>query len=138
MIVYITTNYLKLSKKAHSAWIDSNGSSITVMLCELSSELNTCFKVDTDICSTVSAGNAETSTREQLICAKGISDVMSRAINYAEMAGLAPQNRVDTVPAHLYQDIFAHIQLSLKKDMREEHAKAMNYNLHTGRVRRYY
>ena len=54
------------------------------------------------------------------------------------MGNIAPQNRVDTVPAHLYQDIFYHIQDSLKKDLREEHAKAINYSLRTGRIRKWY
>jgi hypothetical protein len=137
--VYITSGYLKGIHRGHTAYIDANASHITISIATYGAELNTYLKVDTDICTVVSTANVATATREQLICAKGIADVLSRHINYSEMMGtIAPQNRVDTVPAHLYQDIFAHIQLSLKKDMREEHAKAINYNLHTGTIRRWY
>ena len=131
-MAYTTAARIKYMHPGHAAFVDANGSAIAVMIENISAELNTYLKVDADICANTDA------TRESRIVEQGLGDVISRWCNYQEMMGtIAPQNRNEMIPAHLYQDVFVHIQESLLKDMREEHPKAYNYNLRTGRIRRW-
>ena len=130
-MAYTTAARIKYMHPGHAAFVDANGSAISVMIENISAELNTFLKVDSDICTVTDA------TRESRIVEQGLGDVMSRWINYQEMMGtIAPQNRNDMIPAHLYQDVFVHIQESLYKDRMEENAKAYNYSLRTGTVTR--
>lgn len=115
------------------AFLDANGSAATVKLEQISAELNTFLKIDDDICA---YGDA---TRESRIVEEALANVISRWVSYEEMMGnIAPQNRTELIPTHLYQDSFDHIKNSLMKDLREEHPRAINYNLRTGRLRKWY
>jgi hypothetical protein len=131
-MAYTTAARIKYIHPSATAFVDSNVTAVTTMILTLSAELNTFLKVDSDICAYTEG------TREAYIVEKALCDVLARWVNYEEMAGnIAPQNRVEMIPSHLYQNEFVHIHASLRKDRMEEHPKCYSYSLVDGRLRKW-
>ena len=103
------------------------------MVEEFSSEVNRFHDEITDICT------VSDTTMESYLHAKYVSDLIEENLVYQEMAlNIAPQNRVDSRAPSLFDINHQGVRNALIREKREEKAKAINYNLQTGRIRRWY
>ena len=108
-------------------------SQFNVMVEEFSAEVNRFHDEVDDICSVSDA------TMESYLHAKYVSDLLEENLTYQEMTlNIAPQDRVQMRPPSLFDDAHNHIRTALIREKREEKAKAINYDMRTGRIRRWY
>lgn len=104
----------------------------TMMVEEFSSEINRFHNATVDICTVSDA------TMESYLHAKYCSDLVEESLIILKQAeNISVQNRVGTIAPSLFDDNHAYIRKALAKERREERPVAFNYNLRTGRVRRW-
>ena len=107
-------------------------SQFTQMVKEFSSEVNRFHDVTTDICSVSDA------TQESYLHAKYISDLIEEKMVYLEQSqNVAVQNRVNTQAPSLFDANHTGMRAALIREKREEKPKCYNYNMMTGRIRRW-
>lgn len=107
-------------------------SQFTQMINEFTSEINRFHDETSNICSVSDA------TQESYLHAKYISDLIEEKMNYIEMnENIAPQLRVELKQPSLFDNNHAYIRTALIREKREERPKAYNYNLMTGRIRKW-
>lgn len=103
-----------------------------VMVEGFSGEFNRFHDATTDICDVSDA------TMESYLHAKYMADLVEENLVYIEMAeNIAPQNRTESRPPSLFDANHVHIRDALMPEKREENVKAYNYNMLTGRIRRW-
>lgn len=116
-----------------SATGDISVSELTVTVNMFGSEFNRFHDREDDLCS------ISQNTTESFLHGKYMADLVEETIVYWEMTGnIAPQNRIPTTSISVFDDAHAFIRNALIREKREEKAKAINYNLQTGRIRRWY
>jgi hypothetical protein len=100
---------------------------------EFSAEINRFHDETVDICTVSDA------TMESYLHAKYTADLIEETLVYKEMAlNIAPQNRVGTRAPSLFDVDHTGVRNALIREKREEKAKAINYDMRTGRIRRWY
>lgn len=100
---------------------------------EFSAEVNRFHDEEADICSISDA------TMESYLHGKYVADLIEETLTYKEMAeNIAPQDRVATRAPSLFDDNHIPVRNALIREKREEKAKAINYDMRTGRLRRWY
>jgi hypothetical protein len=108
-------------------------SEFNMLVEEFSAEVNRFHDTSTDICSVSDA------SMESYLHAKYVSDLIEETLTYKEMAqNIAPQNRVGVQSPSLFDDSHIAIRSALIREKREEKAKAINYDMTTGQIRRWY
>lgn len=108
-------------------------SEFNMLVEEFSAEVNRFHDETTDICS-VSDG-----TMESYLHAKYVSDLIDENLTFKEMVlNIAPQDRVSMRAPSLFDDTHIAARNALIREKREEKAKAINYDMKTGRIRRWY
>lgn len=116
-----------------SATGDVDASTFNMMVEEFSSEINRFHDSTTDICS------VSDSTMESYLHAKYLADLIEENLVYQEMAAnIAPQNRVDMKAPSLFDANHLHMKEALIREKREEKPRAYNYNMRTGRIKKWY
>jgi len=107
-------------------------SEFTMMIEEYSAEINRFHDISANTC------DVSDNTMESELHIKYINDLLEEKLVYIEQAeNIAVQNRVATKSPSLFDDNHIHIRKALIKEKREERPVAYNYNLRTGRVRRW-
>ncbi len=116
-----------------SATGDISASEFTMAVNMFGAEINRFHDKVEDICS------ISDNTTESFLHGKFMADLIEKSIVYWEMAdNIAPQNRVDEQLLSLWNPEFLPVRNALIREKREEKAKAITYNLQTGRIRRWY
>lgn len=116
-----------------SATGDVTASQFNQMVEEFSSEINRFHSVTTDICSVSDV------TQESYLHAKIVADLIEEKINYINMQRhVRPDLRTERPPPSLWDINHSSRREALRLERAEEKARAMNYNLRTGRIRRWY
>ena len=112
---------------------DVSTSEFNMMVEEFSSEVNRFHDSATDICSVSDA------TMESYLHAKYVADLIEENLVYREMTeNIAPQNRVEMKSPSLFDEKHIHIRTALIRETREEKPRAYNYNMRSGRIKRWY
>lgn len=107
-------------------------SEFTMLVEEFSAEVNRFHDEEIDIC-TISDG-----TMESFLHGKYVSDLIEETLTYKEMAlNIAPQDRVGTRAPSLFDENHIAVRNALIREKRELKAKAINYDMRTGRLRRW-
>ena len=129
-----STNFTFFKKgRTVSATGDISSSEFTVAVNMFGSEINRFHDEIEDICS------ISDNTSESFLHGKFMADLVEESIVYWEMAdNIAPQNRIPSDTITLWDEKHRYIRTALIREKREEKAKAINYNLQTGRIRRWY
>lgn len=116
-----------------SATGDVTASQFTLMVNRFAADVNRFMDETADICTV-----ADASTESNLI-AGIISTLIEETLVYKEMAqNIAPQNRVEMKAPSIFDDRHAEMRQALAREKREEKPAAINYNMYTGRVRKWY
>lgn len=116
-----------------SASGDVTASQFTNMVNRFAADVNRYLDVTADICSVADA------TTESNLIAGIISNLIEETLVYKEMAQhIAPQNRVDMKNPSLFDANHSEMRSALTREKREEKVVAFNYDMHTGRIKRWY
>jgi hypothetical protein len=103
------------------------------MVSGFTAEFNRFHNVNSDICS------ISDTTNESYLHGKFMSDLIEEMCNYIRnQKTIPPDLRAEIPPPSLFDDYHTHIRTALAKERREEKPVAYNYNMRTGRIRRWY